>query len=70
MSNSAQKIESKVEITTCYLCSMDVPIDKTMEIPLTTGGTVRVHPSCMEFYMSKTSVASGCAGCTGGKGCC
>ncbi|MHA2501786.1 MAG: hypothetical protein ACXAE3_02770 [Candidatus Kariarchaeaceae archaeon] len=48
-----------------------MPKDKGMEVPLTSGGVVIVHPSCMEFYMSQTSTAGGgCGSCTGGKGCC
>jgi len=51
---------------------MDVDESKTMEVPLTSGGTVKVHPSCMEFYMSQTSAAAGaaCGSCTGDAGCC
>ena len=62
---------SAQEMVNCYLCDMNLPLSKSMEVPLTTGGAVRVHPSCMEFYLSKASAsASSCGGCSGGKGCC
>jgi len=55
----------------CYLCELQIDKSKSMEIPLTTGGLVNVHPSCFDFYMSQTSnQASACGGCSGGKGCC
>lgn len=69
VSDTVQKTD--VELIECYLCSLQVPIDKTMEIPLTTGGNVRVHPSCMDFYMSQTANSpAACGSCTGDKGCC
>ena len=70
MNETVQQTEAKSDIVSCYLCNMDVPVDKAMEIPLTTGGKVKVHPSCMEFYMSKTTTANACGSCSGGKGCC
>ncbi|MCH8906028.1 MAG: hypothetical protein IH840_02980 [Candidatus Heimdallarchaeota archaeon] len=71
MSNQLQDLTINPEFVDCYLCSMKIELLRSMEIPLTTGGKVRVHPSCLEFYMSKTAVAAGgCGSCTGGKGCC
>jgi hypothetical protein len=72
MTETMQHVTPEEKVVDCYLCSMKVPVDKSMEVPLTTGGAVRVHPSCMEFYLSKTATsgASACGGCTGGKGCC
>jgi len=70
MSDTVQNTKA-VQKVECYLCNMDVDITKTMEVPLTSGGSVKVHPSCMEFYMSQTSAAAGsCGSCTGDKGCC
>ncbi|MGB1811668.1 MAG: hypothetical protein ACPHM3_04280 [Candidatus Kariarchaeum pelagius] len=55
----------------CYLCNSQLDISKSLEIPLTSGGKVKVHNSCMEFYLSQTSKsAAACGSCTGGKGCC
>jgi hypothetical protein len=69
MSDTVQRSES-IQVD-CYLCNLNMPKDKGMEVPLTSGGVVIVHPSCMEFYMSQTSTAGGgCGSCTGGKGCC
>ncbi|MHA2170614.1 MAG: hypothetical protein ACXAB7_12035 [Candidatus Kariarchaeaceae archaeon] len=65
MTETMQHVTPEEKVVDCYLY-------KSMEVPLTTGGAVRVHPSCMEFYLSKTATsgASACGGCTGGKGCC
>ena len=70
MSDTIQQAETKSELVECYLCNLELQIIKAMDVPLTTGGNVQVHPSCMEFYLSKTSVAASCGACTGDKGCC
>ncbi|MHA2028005.1 MAG: hypothetical protein ACW99Q_01330 [Candidatus Kariarchaeaceae archaeon] len=75
MTESLQTVEGKKETAEkleCYICSMDLLLDKSMEIPLTTGGNVRVHPSCMEFYLSQARGpnAAACGGCSGNAGCC
>jgi len=70
----SSQIESKTEtgneLVVCYLCETELPKDKSVEIPLTTGGTVQVHPSCFEFYMSQSQAASACGSCSGDAGCC
>jgi hypothetical protein len=70
MSDTIQQSETDVATVECYLCNTPVPLDKSMKVPLTTGGTVQVHPSCMEFYLSQASSASACGSCTGEAGCC
>jgi len=63
--------QNKITYVECYLCSSQLDISKSLEIPLTSGGKVKVHNSCMEFYLSQnTKSAAACGSCTGGKGCC
>lgn len=75
MTETVQRVEENKETTKnieCYICGMEVLLGKSMEIPLTTGGNVRVHPSCMEFYLSqaKGPGAASCGSCSGNAGCC
>ena len=68
---SEEAISAKESVmVVCYLCETELPKDKSFEIPLTTGGTVRVHPSCFEFYMSQSQAAAACNSCSGDLGCC
>ena len=65
---NAQVTAEKLE---CYICGMELVVNKSMEIPLTTGGNVKVHPSCMEFYLSQAKpTAAACGSCSGNAGCC
>lgn len=73
MTEVVQNTMNEIELIECYLCDMEVPKDKAMSVPLTTGNKVLVHASCMEFYMQKTAIGPGtgaCGGCSGGAGCC
>lgn len=61
---STQKAEQQMVV--CYLCQNEDSLDATIEIPLSTGGNVRVHPSCFDFYVKQQQQASACSSCSSG----
>jgi hypothetical protein len=55
----------------CYLCKRQEDNLSTVKIPLSQGGMIDVHPSCLDFYMTQQfQTAASCGGCSGDAGCC